>query len=276
MQVASTEGQPAARDVMLARLAESTPTGRRIARYLLDGYPHAGLDSLDAIGLATHASGATVLRYVQSLGFRSHRDFQAALRREARGEVVPRSGPREEWSPAETLMLSISATVNGMVDGPLEEVVELLTARRRRVVCGGGAFSHVLAEFLWDHLRVLRPGVSVLPRGIGQAADLADLRASDVFVLFDYSPYARRTEAFARAVARKATVVAVTDPQLSPIVDCAGHVLVTHVRGIGAFDSFAPAIAGLELIVTTAEQRLGESVRKRVLHHQKSAATRLT
>lgn len=249
---------------ILARIDDATPSQRRIARYLLDGYPIAGLDSLAAIGQRCHVNSSTVLRYVQSLGYSSHYDFREALR----GERATRHSPapaHADADPAEALVESVTLTVRGMADGALPAVVELLAQSRRRVLCVGGAFSHVLADFLWDHLRVLRPGVSILEPNATLPEVVQAVRRSDVAVVFDYSPYTARTLELARAVARTATVVAVTDPQLSPVAEVADHVLVTHVTGIGSFDSYAPAIAALELVVTSVERRLGESVRRRVL-----------
>ena len=256
------------RKILEEAVGEATSTERRILRYLLGDYPLAGLETVAEIGRASDTSGPTVVRLVQRLGFDSHGDFQQRLRDELR--LLLADGPQAESVASERpvpdspLAASISKTLADLHDDAFDQVAALL-AERRRIVCGGGQFSQVLAVYLAAHLRLLRPNVVVLEPGAGAATGIVDLRSSDVVVLFDYQPHERRASAFANAIKkRRATLVAVTDPFLSPLVDHADHTIVTQVAFVNGFDSLAPAVAAVEALIIEVERRLGNTVRDRV------------
>jgi DNA-binding MurR/RpiR family transcriptional regulator len=132
----------------------------------------------------------------------------------------------------------------------LDDVVALLADPKRRLWFVGGRFSHLLASYLCLLIRRLRPGCSM----IGEAPDervLDSLEVSrrSVLCLFDYRRYQPDTVAVGKVAATHgAEVIVFTDPWLSPAVEYARRVLVSHADSASPFDSMLGGFALAELI----------------------------
>ncbi len=62
--------------------------GKRIARYLEAGYPHAGLETADALGKRIDVSASTIVRFIAKLGYSGYAEFQSELRGEVEARLV--------------------------------------------------------------------------------------------------------------------------------------------------------------------------------------------
>ena len=273
------------------RLGEMTPAERRVARALLATYPTAGLESLPQLAEGAGVTGPTVLRFVRKIGFDGYPDFQRSLREEvqARSEGLP-SLYRTKGSTQDDEVLrrsqeafsrALDATLaSSSLDEELTSVVALLHDRRRRLWFVGGRFSQLVASYLCLQLRMLRPGCAM----VGESADRrvldsVELSRRDVLCLFDYRRYQQDTIAAGRLAAeRGAAVVVFTDPWLSPAVESARHVLVSHVDSSSPFDSLLGAFALTELIAAKVVVAFGAEGQARVaeleaIHERMRGAT---
>ncbi|MFI6697321.1 MurR/RpiR family transcriptional regulator [Streptomyces sp. NPDC050433] len=276
---------------------DSLPAGgRRIGRTVLANYPAAGLETTAVLAKRAGVSGPTVVRFVAHLGFAGYREFQSALRKELQArDASPLTLPSrftDEVGLGEALREAggvfrddLDSTFSRLPASELERTLDLLTDSRARVACAGGRFSRLLAEYLELHLRQMRPGTrQVTPTADMAAADLLDVGRHDVFVLFDLRRYQQETIALAReARARRARIVLITDPWLSPVADLADTVLSAQVRSPSPFDSYVAAMALVEVIIGGVHQRLGEAATTRMrtfenqlegLHQQGAAEIR--
>ncbi|HJR96615.1 MAG TPA: MurR/RpiR family transcriptional regulator [Actinomycetota bacterium] len=259
------------------RLGEMTPSERRVARTLLETYPTAGLESLPQLAEGAGVTGPTVLRFVRKIGFEGYPDFQRSLRREvqARTEGLPSLYRTKGGTQAdEVLRLSHEAFTTALdatlasssLDRDLSDVVALLSDPKRHLWFVGGRFSQLVASYLWLQMRFLRPGCAL----VGEAPerrrlDGLEIERRDVLCLFDYRRYQQDTVAVGAAAAdRGAVVVAFTDPWLSPAVEHARHVLISHADSSSPFDSLLGAFALTEVIAAKAVVELGEAGRARV------------
>jgi DNA-binding MurR/RpiR family transcriptional regulator len=95
--------------------------------------------------------------------------------------------------------------------------------------------------------------------------DTLELTRRDVLCLFDYRRYQPDTIATARLAAEQgAVVVAFTDPWLSPAVESARHVLISHADSASPFDSMLGAFALTEVLAAKVVVALGDTGRARV------------
>ena len=86
--------------------------------------------------------------------------------------------------------------------------------------------------------------------------DSVELSRRDVLCLFDYRRYQQDTIAAGRLAAeRGAEVVVFTDPWLSPAVEYARHVLISHADSASPFDSLLGGFALTELIAAKVVRR---------------------
>jgi DNA-binding MurR/RpiR family transcriptional regulator len=268
-------GEPRIAERIHQRLGTLSPAERRVARVLLSGAPTAGLESSAKLADQAGVSGPTVSRFVtQVLGFRNYADFQHALRDEIRtrvaspAEVYQRQRVRAASAQfgdrnAVALGESVVASVQGLDSAEFARATSLLADRHHQVLAAGGAYSHLVVEYLVGVLREIRPGVRLVPPIASErAAALADLGKRDVVCAFDFRRYERDTLEFALAAKEAgARIVLFTDPWLSPIADIADALLPAQVAGPLPFPSMAPTVAVAEVLVTAVAGALGDAAR---------------
>jgi DNA-binding MurR/RpiR family transcriptional regulator len=124
----------------------------------------------------------------------------------------------------------------------------------------------VLATHLVNQLNDIRPNVELLPAGSSRLlGESLTLTARDVVAVFDYKRYQNDTVTFAREAARrKASVILITDPLLSPAAEVADHVLTFSVVALPPFDSPIGGFAIVETLIAGVAGRLGEAGRLRM------------
>jgi DNA-binding MurR/RpiR family transcriptional regulator len=259
------------------RLGGLSPSERRVARALLSGPPTIGLES--SVRLARHAgvSGPTVSRFISQLGFANYGAFQRALHDEITARVMSPvelyRQHRAEQEPANLLSAS-GATLGETVATSLRDLnpeefyraASLLADPARQVLTVGGWFSHVVAGYLGEVLRQIRPRVRVVPPiSSERAAAVADIAKKDVVVIFDFRRYEHDTLELARAArAASARIVLLTDPWLSPIAEIADAVLPAQVVGPSPFESLTPTLAVVETLMTAVADALGDDGHRRL------------
>ena len=259
------------------RLGEMTPSERRVARTLLATYPTAGLESLPQLAEGSGVTGPTVLRFVRKIGFDGYPDFQRSLRQEvqARTEGLPslyrtKGGAQDDdvlRQSHEAFTSALDATLtSSSLEQDLAPVVALLADPKRRIWFAGGRFSQFVASYLCLQMRMLRPGCAVVGESPQRRKlDTYEISRRDVVCLFDYRRYQQDTIAAGKVAADHGAVVVVfTDPWLSPAVEHARHVLISHADSASPFDSLLGAFALTEVIAAKVVVALGDRGRTRV------------
>ena len=261
------------------RLGGLTHAERKVARALMADYPVAGLDPVAKLAAAAGVSAPTVIRLVAKLGFDGYADFQQSLKTEVSARLssplemhAERPGAaRESALPRSERLLcdGIRASFARLPPGEFDQAVRLLADPRRSVTLVGGRFSTMLAEYLAAHLKILRPRVQALsPAGPDRVSAMLDVRRRDVFVAFDYRRYQHDTVRLAlTAKDQGATLIAFTDPYLSPLAARADVILTSSVASPSPFDALTPAMALVEALVTALVDRLGDAPRARMARY---------
>lgn len=257
--------------------ANLTPGERKIARALMADYPSAGLQPSAELARLAGVSAPTVVRFAIALGFNGYRELQQALTGElsergaspltmpiSMGQGTPLAQLREH--SLTILTDGLSRTLTQLPDVELGRAIDLLVDPRRRITSFGGRFTHLLAEYLDMHLRLLRPDTQVHPEApVRHAGFLADLGKRDVCVVFDVRRYQQDIVELARyADGRGATIVLVTDPWLSPAAAFADVVLSAVVGSPSPFDSLVAVTAVVETLVAGVYPALEASARTRM------------
>lgn len=252
------------------RLAELTPAERKVARALMAEYPVRGLQPIAKLAAAAGVSAPTVVRLVSKLSFDSYAGFQRSLKSEVSARLSSplamhaersASDAGDALSRAERLFCEgIRSSFARLPRAEFEQAVRLLAEHRRSVTLIGGRFSSMLAEYLAAHLRVLRPNVHVISSaGADRMSALLDVGRRDILVAFDYRRYQHDTVRLAvTAKQQGATLIAFTDPYLSPLSAHADVILTSSVQSPSPFDALTPAVALVEAVITALVDRLGD------------------
>lgn len=259
-------------------MSQFTRTERRIAHVLLSNYPAAGLETVAQFAARAETSGPSILRFIGKIGFRSYAEFQQQLREEITAVLqspLTRSRAGEEQENSAEVRISafgsriienITRALELLDETTAEAITALLADDRRPVYLIGGRFSRANAQWIYQFLREMRPRVHLVDGQPSTWVDhLVDLDRRSVLILFDYRRYQADVKSFAeQAVARKATVVAVTDEWMSPAAALADYVITAPVAVPSLFDSSIASLMQTEAIIARLGERLGAKGHKRI------------
>ncbi len=254
------------------RLAGLPPAERKVARVLMAGYPMRGLQPIARLAAEAGVSAPTVVRLVGKLSFGSYADFQQSLKSEVSARLSSPLDMHAERTAAATdqgdplsraerlLCAGIRSTFARLPRAEFDQAVRLLAEPRWRVSLVGGRFSSMLAEHLAAHLRILRPNVNVISSsGPDRFSAMLDVGRRDILIAFDYRRYQHDTMRLAETAKRRgATLIAFTDPYLSPLAAHADVILTSSVRSPSPFDALTPALALVEALIAALVARLGD------------------
>lgn len=250
---------PSLRDLITDPGLDLTPAERKVIRALLDHYPRNGLGSMSRLAEHAGVSDPTIVRLVKKLGFGGYAEFQEALLsdmdhrlRSPSTLLQPRSHIKgDTWS--QYLADTGRALLDTQALTQPEDVrilVQWLLDGRHQVHCFGGRFSSFLAQYLLNHLRLLRRGCFALEDNAQLPDRLFDVQRQDVVLVFDYRRYQSQALRVANAAKqRHARVVLFTDIYASPLRELADLVMTAPVESISAFDTLVPALAQVEALI---------------------------
>jgi DNA-binding MurR/RpiR family transcriptional regulator len=257
--------------LILESINSLTPAETRVARAILESYPALATRSSSAIAEAAGSSPASVIRFVNKLGFADMRQFHEAIRDGLTGMY---RSPYETLAPAssehdliEAVVRAEATNVTNTLNRQTPESIRALRTlliEASSIAIIGGRFSHALAVYLHAHLRLIRSGAVIL-RTADVADDIAHLGRGSLIVIFDFRRYHPQAEFAARYVkARRGKVVVITDPHLSPAAHHADHTLVAEIEGPHLVESYASVVALLDMIIGDLVATNGDSMRRRI------------
>ncbi|MFA6220105.1 MAG: MurR/RpiR family transcriptional regulator [Erythrobacter sp.] len=251
-----------------------TSAEARAARALLSDYPTLGLAPVAEFAGQSHASAATVLRFVAQLGFASYPDFQRKLRDELSERIKSpldrphgdAGGTGQAFLPRYLQRLCANLDEIGRLPQAEFEAFAEAIAGARGVHLIGGRFTDPIAAYMTAHLRILRPGVRKLEdRAASRIDQLLDVGPRDVIVILDMRRYDDELVRFAKAARdRRAKVLLITDTWISPAARYARHVLACQIDVGATWDSNTGLFAVAEAIVARASELLWDSAEARV------------
>ncbi|MBC7518965.1 MAG: MurR/RpiR family transcriptional regulator [Microbacteriaceae bacterium] len=266
----------AIKDEVFARMDQLSPAMKKVARVLLADYPSAGLATAASLAAVAGTSTPTVLRLVERLGMGSYPDFQKSLRDEITHRSTSpvsrashglhdrietsalESAARERIALIERLFRSVPPT-------EFDKAVGLLAASPRHVLISGGYFSKQTAQTLALQLDQLIPNVSYTADPLGHdTLKYLHLRRDSVVIICDFRRYELASKKVSTMAKQQgATVIVITDEELSPCAEDADVVLPIPVGSI-PFDSFAALVVLTECLVEAVFHRVGTKAIERM------------
>lgn len=262
-----TEPLASIQDLIQRRFESLTRAERQLANTLLEDYPASGLASITTVAQTAKVSTPTVVRMVQKLGFEGFSDFQQTLREELSARISDPMQKREIWSRevpgshllnrfSEAIETNLRQTVAQIDPATFDAVVELLSDSSRNIVMAGGRITRSLSDYFFNHLQVIRPGVTQIGAAPGVWPHyLLDLRQGDVLVLFDIRRYENTLLRLADiAHDRGAEIVLITDQWGSPITKVARHKFNCRVEVPSAWDSNVAVMLVVETLISAVQE----------------------
>lgn len=265
------------KDLIQDRTAELTPAERLLADILLRDYPVAGLQSITKLAEAAGVSTPTVIRLARKLGFDGFPELQAALREEASAQIKQPILKREGWpvgrkdSPAfrdfaEAVFDNLNHTIERLDPKSFDAIAKCLADPKRQIVLTGGRITRSNADYLFNHLQIIRPGVTLLSQSPNVWPQyLLDMGPRSVLVIFDIRRYeADLAKLAGLAKDRGAVIVLFTDQWGSPISRIADHVVNAMVEVPSSWDSTIGINLIVEALIAEVQTRRWDGAKGRI------------
>ena len=256
------------RDVIKEKQAQLTASERRLTALLLDDSLVAGLQSITKLAEDAEVSTPTIIRLARKLGFNGFPDFQSAIREEIAARMKAPLAKLETPGKSEhsdhivsrfahAASRNINATIDRLDPAEFDQVADLLSDQRRSLHVLGGRITRSNAHYFFNHLQIIRPGVSLLDSSPSVwPQSLLDMDENATLIVFDIRRYEKELERLASlVVAQGANIVLFTDQWGSPIEKHASHCFRSMVEVPSSWDSTLAMNFLLEAFVAAIQSR---------------------
>ena len=244
-----------------------TPSQKKVAYYLHDNINEAFLLNSFQIAKKANVSEATVTRFISNLGFSGFSEFKKEI---AQRVVKDFSTTKRLADSADSLegpgnifaeilngdienIRALRATIS---DQSFEEAVKKLCSARSIYVLGLRS-SYALAFYLAFNLRFFLKKVILLTPGIGDIPEqVLELRKDDVLVVISFRRYTRESFDIAGKIKkREASVIAITNSELSPIAKLADVPLIASTKIPTYIESCTAPMSLINALITAIALR---------------------
>ncbi|MEI3851392.1 MULTISPECIES: MurR/RpiR family transcriptional regulator [Ensifer] len=264
-------------DVINAHFTALTRAEKQLAETLLDNYPVSGLGSITTVAENAGVSTPTVARMVQKLGFRGFPDFQARLHQELEATISNPITKHDRWAAnapgthtlnrfADAITGNLRETLTQIDPREFDEAAALIADRKRSIYLLGGRITHALADYLFTHLQVIRPGVTEIASNASAWPHyVLDMRQGDVLILFDIRRYEQEMATLAKSARERGVeIILFTDRWTSPVAKSASRVFRSQIEVPSAWDSSVVILFLTEALIEAVQSSNWEETRDRM------------
>lgn len=245
---------------------------KRIANFILNSYDKAAFMTAAKLGKTVNVSESTVVRFAAELGYSGYPSMQRALQEMIRNKLTAlqrievsndRIGTREllpmvMHADGE----NIRVTLESMDRKEFEETVNALLSARKIYIMGVRS-AYALSSFLGFYFNMMFENVVLTHTNSSSELFEQILRigAGDVLIGISFPRYSKRTvKAMQYAKDRGATTVAITDSELSPLVEAADHTLMAKSDMLSFVDSLVAPLSLVNALIVAVSRRKTEEL----------------
>jgi DNA-binding MurR/RpiR family transcriptional regulator len=247
---------------------------RQVAKYILDNYIEASFLTAAQLAARVNVSEPTVIRLAYELGFGGFPELKDALQEEVQAQLTTverlRRGRRKSSkTPGVRSLITEAGNVDHLIH--TIDVRELRQVSKRllnanKVIVVGYKMSAILAEYFHMALKKsVDNTVAVTEATGGFQEELVFAGPRSVVVGISFPRYtAAIVRDFRQAQEHGIETIAITDSELSPLVEYADHSLLAPSRAVSYVDAFAAPIALLCAISTQVSVMTQEKLIERL------------
>lgn len=242
-----------------------------IGRYILENYDKAAFMTASRLGKTVNVSESTVVRFAAELGYDGYPAMQKSLQEMIRGKLTTvqrievsndRLGDQDVLSKVvQSDIEKIRMSLEGLSREEFSDVVEAIVGARRIYILGVRSAT-TLSDFLAFYFNLIFDNVRHVQTTLASEMFEQMLRvgAGDVVIGISFPRYSTRTvRAMEFARDQGATVVAITDSELSPLYDTANYRLLAKSDMASFVDSLVAPLSIINaLIVAVGRKKAAE------------------
>lgn len=248
---------------------------KQISHFILEHYDKAAFMTAAKLGKTVGVSESTVVRFATELGYKGYPQLQRALQELIRNKLtsVQRMEVSSDRMGNRDVLQTVLQADMDMIRQTLEEIdhdsfkaaVDALMGARRIYILGIRSSSS-LANFLGFYFNLLFDNVTLIQTsGVSEIFEqILRIGEGDVFLGISFPRYSKRTVSAMRfSKDQGATVIALTDSGISPLIEAANHALIAKSEMASFVDSLvAPLSVVNALIVALGMERKAEMEQK--------------
>lgn len=254
--------------VLQAKTSTFSKGQRRIARFITESYDKAAFLTASRLGKTVGVSESTVVRFAVELGYDGYPSMQKAMQEMVLNRLTSvqrievandRIGDQDVVSMViQSEIEKLRKTDEAVNREDFEKALQAIMKANRIYILGVRSAS-ALAIFLGHYLNYMFYNVHIVTAsGMGEMFEkIVGVSAEDVVIAFSFPRYSTATvkgAEYCRSIG--ATVIGVTDTELSPLGQNSDHVLVAKSDMVSLVDSLvAPLSVANSLIVALAARR---------------------
>ena len=244
-----------------------------IAHYILGNYDKAAFMTASKLGSTVQVSESTVVRFASQLGYDGYPAMQRALQEMIRGKLtsIQRIEANDATLSGQALVTNvlqrdmerIRLAIDQVESSEFEQIVDLI-ANAQNIYIFGVRSSSFLAGYLNFYFRLLFRNVTLIEDdGAGMFDQIFRVGEGDVFISICFPRYSKLTLKSARfARERGASVIGITDSEMSPLYQTATASLLVRNEMISFVDSLAAPMSLLNAVILAVSQRCGNDLSK--------------
>ena len=245
---------------------------KRIAGYILENYDKAAFMTASKLGKLVGVSESTVVRFASELGYDGYPSMQRALQEMIRSRLTStqRIQAAGELFDREDVL---SAVVQSDMDklrmmmaeadrNAFGDVVDRIMNAHHIYILGARS-SFFVAGYLNFYLHLLFENVTLIQStAAGEIFEqLFRIGPGDVVIAISFPRYSQTTMSTVKfAKDRGATVIAITDNQLSPVYQMSNSALLAPCEMISFVDSMVAPLSLINALLVSLAQKLGKDV----------------
>ncbi len=247
---------------------------RLIGNYILTSYDKAAYMTAHKLGLTVKVSESTVVRFATELGYEGYPEMQKALRDVVRNRLTALQ--RIEVSNDRMVGQDILATVmhadaenirltmEGLDRKAFEQTVDAILKAKKVFIIGVRSAS-ALSDFLGYYFNMMLENVIVIR--INSFSELFEqtlrIGKEDVVIGISFPRYSKRTvKAMRYARTQGATVVAITDSEVSPLTEIADYTLMAKSEMVSFVDSLVAPLSLINALITAVSRERTTELRE--------------
>lgn len=245
---------------------------KKIADYITNNYEKASFMTAASLGKAVGVSESTVVRFASNIGFDGYPELQKYLQEMVKSHLtsVQRMDVAASRFEGDDMLDNafaadiemIKATRDGISRDAFEKSAEAINNARKIYILGVRS-SAALASFAAFYFRFLYENVVLVDTSATSEIfeQMFHIGSDDVCIAISFPRYSSQTvKALNFAKDRGATIISITDGELSPIAQLATHLLVAKSSMVSFVDSLVAPLSLINALVAAAARKKQDDV----------------
>ena len=245
---------------------------KKIADYIMNNYEKASFMTAASLGKAVGVSESTVVRFASNIGFDGYPELQKYLQEMVKSHLtsVQRMDVAASRFDGDDMLDNaftadvelIKATREGISRDAFEKSADAINNAKKIYILGARS-SAALASFAAFYFRFLYENVVLVDTSATSEIfeQMFHINADDVCIAISFPRYSTQTvKALDFAKDRGATIISITDGEMSPIARPATYLLVAKSSMVSFVDSLVAPLSLINALIAEAARKKRDDV----------------